>query len=75
MVTALLVPAFLSANSPVAVPEKLTVSPSITPVSVAEPLTVATVVPSYSLFRAVMPLTVSGLAVIVLVVLLAYVTV
>ena len=71
MVTALLVPAFLSANSPVAVPAKLTVSPPMTPVSVAEPLTVAAVLPSYTLFCAVMPLTVSSLAVIVLVVLLA----
>ena len=60
--TAMPVPTFRSANSPVALPlAKLTLSPVTTPTNVALPvLSCATVLRSYVLFTATKPDTVKG---------------
>ena len=61
--TVFAVPADLVANAAVAVPARVTVSLVMIPFSAAVPVRDALVVRSYSLFAAVIPVTVSSLAV------------
>ena len=62
---ALPVPTFLSANVPDVVPVLVTVSPEITPTSVAVPDRLATVVPSKLRLTPLSPVTVRGACVTV----------
>ena len=64
IVTEIPVPIDAEANVPIGDPERLTTSPLIKPTNTPVPEIVAVVFPSYSLFKAVIPVTVIDLVVI-----------